>query len=347
MNSPLILQQLDFDAEHLIRVHPPVWKHPHKEAVYDRISREGSPVHGTLRYTRWMLSPLSGPLESSACNVRCRPGFYSYPQSDPGCWHVNFADPRLFAAYGSALMAQDEWQVLEHPVLGSLREALLHEGHPALTRENGASTPVTISNVPRVCAMDLTSTSSGASKSPWWGRLFRLSEKPGEGATNSGPLYGNAFGVANRERILQATTVLKPASSSNIIAMAAPTGSGRYSSRQILDILQTAFTGFSAAVKESERAGLMPQEVEIHTGWWGCGAFGGNRVLMAMLQVLAARMAQAGKVVFYVGEERNRFDFEEGMAFLEGLNGGAGREVSEIVRGIGGLGFSWGKSDGN
>ncbi len=33
-------------------------------------------------------------------------------------WHVNFADRHLFVAYGSPLMAQDEIQCMEHPVLG-------------------------------------------------------------------------------------------------------------------------------------------------------------------------------------------------------------------------------------
>jgi hypothetical protein len=39
-------------------------------------------------------------------------------------WHVNFADPQLFVAYGSQLLAQDELQAAEHPLLGSIREAL-------------------------------------------------------------------------------------------------------------------------------------------------------------------------------------------------------------------------------
>jgi len=36
-------------------------------------------------------------------------------------WYVNFADPRLFTAYGSGLFAQDEIQAAEHPILGHLR----------------------------------------------------------------------------------------------------------------------------------------------------------------------------------------------------------------------------------
>ncbi len=40
----------------------------------------------------------------------------------------------------------------------------------------------------------------------------------------------------------------------------------------------------------------------IHTGFWGCGAFGGNRVLMTTLQILAAEMAGLERVVFHTGD---------------------------------------------
>jgi Poly (ADP-ribose) glycohydrolase (PARG) len=42
--------------------------------------------------------------------------------------------------------------------------------------------------------------------------------------------------------------------------------------------------------------------VAVHTGYWGCGAFGGNRVLMALLQVLAAGSAGLDQLVFHVGD---------------------------------------------
>ena len=57
-----------------------------------------------------------------------RPGYFDYTpaldRADAVEWHVNFADPHLFVAYGSRLFAQDEMQVAEHPALGSLKEAL-------------------------------------------------------------------------------------------------------------------------------------------------------------------------------------------------------------------------------
>ena len=44
-------------------------------------------------------------------------------------------------------------------------------------------------------------------------------------------------------------------------------------------------------------------ETVIHTGWWGCGAFGGNQELMALLQLLAAEWAGVDEVVFHTGTD--------------------------------------------
>src|SRR2546427_2700180 len=66
-------------------------------------------------------------------------------------WYVNFADPHLFVAYGSALFAQDEMQVAEHPALGALKEALDAQGHDAVTVENGRLTPVLVMGAERRC----------------------------------------------------------------------------------------------------------------------------------------------------------------------------------------------------
>lgn len=39
-------------------------------------------------------------------------------------WHINFADFHLFGFYEGGLFAQDEMQVAEHPILGSIRDYL-------------------------------------------------------------------------------------------------------------------------------------------------------------------------------------------------------------------------------
>lgn len=343
---PVIQQQLDFDLAQLASDYPPVWRHPHKQAIHDRIRREGSPLAGTLRYTRWHMSPLPHELQLHSCNVQAEPGFFTYAESNPGVWHMNFADPRLFAAYGSPLMAQDEWQVLEHPVLASLREALIHAEHPALTRQDGISTPVLISNVPRQCSIDLAggAVCPNAPSTSWWRRLLNATRTP----TMPCPLYGNAFASAPREDVVRATSVLNPAVASNIIALAAPTGTGAYTKKQITDILQTTFSGFSAALLESARHGIAAAQVSIHTGWWGCGAFGGNRILMALLQILAAKMAGVGRLVLHIGSKGDLCHFTDALSFLDLVTAqGATSDIPAIISEIEALKFHWGQSDGN
>ncbi|WP_395739623.1 hypothetical protein [Prosthecobacter sp.] len=336
--TPLLQQQLDFDLARLTIDFPPVWRHPHKQAIHDRVRREGGPLTGTLRYTRWQMAPLPQEMNLHACEVRAEAGFFTYTESNPGIWHMNFADPRLFAAYGSPLMAQDEWQVLEHPALASLREAMLRHEPPALTRENGISTPVLIVNAPRQCCIDLSGSATSAR--PWWSR-FLSSATPQ-------PLYGNAFASATQDAVLHATTVLNPPIPSHIIALAAPTGTGVYTPRQITDILQTAFSGFSAAVIESARHGVPSAQITIHTGWWGCGAFGGNRTLMALLQTLAAKMAAVGRLVFHIGGERERCHFTDALSFLDLVTAqGTTSGIPAIISEIEALNFHWGQSDGN
>ncbi|MFA6168681.1 MAG: hypothetical protein WC700_18810 [Gemmatimonadaceae bacterium] len=41
---------------------------------------------------------------------------------------MNFADPRLFTAYGSELFAQDEMQVAEHLAFGAVRGRCMRAG---------------------------------------------------------------------------------------------------------------------------------------------------------------------------------------------------------------------------
>ena len=346
MTSPVLQQQIDFDLAQLASDYPPVWRHPHKQAIHDLVRRECGQLTGVMRYTRWQMSPLPHELQLHACDVQAEPGFFTYTESNPGIWHMNFADPRVFAAYGSHLMAQDEWQVLEHPSLASLREALLYAEHPALTRQGGVSTPVLISNVPRQCAIDLSggATSETTPLSSWWRSLFKATQS----SVTSGSLYGNAFAAASSTDVLRATKVLNPPTPSHIIALAAPTGTGAYSTRQITDILQTAFSGFSAAVLESARHGVAAAHVSIHTGWWGCGAFGGNRVLMALLQILAAKMAGVGRIVFHIGSESDRYHFNDALSFLDLVTAQAAtNDVPAIVVEIEALRFHWGQSDGN
>ena len=103
-----------------------------------------------------------------------------------------------------------------------------------------------------------------------------------------------------------------------------------------MDALTTAFTGFVAAGFE------VGNGVRIHGGFWGCGAFGGNRVLMIAVQILAARLAGVG-IVFHHGEHSGEEACEESIALAETWKGTTAETVDRLVA----EGFEWGTSDGN
>jgi len=235
---------------------------------------------------------------------------------------VNFADPELFVAYGSRLFAQDEMQAAEHPVLGALKEALNAAGARARTEERGQPTPILIAGAERRC---------------------RVATDPNQAEGRPRGLYGNAFGTAPAESVRRATTRIEPPTVTNLIAIAAPSGGrGLYSAEEIERILTTAFTGFRAAVAES---GSSP--VVVHTGFWGCGAFGGNRVLMATLQVIASHLAGVKRLKFHSVGAAGLEAFDSAVCLIEQDLGVVDIGARALAHRIAAMGFEWGTSDGN
>lgn len=321
------IDRIDFEAARLIEEHPPRWHHPNKAAVFRVASLPEHPFAGLVRYARWPQAPVP-PAVSTPSRITVRPGYFDYVPSAADSvaeWHVNFADSELFVAYGSRLLAQDELQVAEHPILGSLREALLSAGKPAVTCEPwGGPTPVTVCGVQRRCVIDTA---------------------PDPAAGRPRGLYGNAFARASVAEVLAATRPVSPPTVSNILAIAAPSGgSGVYSLSDLQGILDTAYTGFRAVRRENEDlAGSGPRAI-LHTGFWGCGAFGGNRHLMTMLQLLAADLAQVD-LVFHAADAA-------GLALVPEAVGDYARtqaaspEVSRILDEFVSREFPWGESNG-
>ena len=335
MSSPANpIERLDFDIETLMAQHPPVWRHPNKQVVFDIATGHGESPPGRLSYSRWAVMSLPGSIEPVNAEelVDKRDGYFDYqPVLDPRNaieWHLNFADPHLFVAYGSSLFAQDEMQVTEHPVLGALCEALAGDGHSAVTVERGEPTPVLVMGAQRRC---------------------RVSTQPNPSEGRPYGLYGNAFSRASADAVARATTRIEPPTITNLIVMAAPPGGyGRYGIDEIELVLSTAFTNFRAAVFEAQRERGVGVPVAIHTGYWGCGAFGGNRVLMALLQVVAARMVGLDRLVFHTGDPNGRAPLEEALRLLrEDLGAELRLTTRELVARIEAIGFEWGVSDGN
>lgn len=327
-NEPQPIVRHAFDAAALCAAFPPRFTHPHKQLVHSLACPPNRPPRGTIVHSRWRAAPLPEVTPAAAPAHEMREDVFGYEPSPAGAveWYLNFADPHLFFAYGGSLLAQDEHQVLEHPALGSLCEHLRASADPRfrpVTWEDGAATPVLVRGVERRCAL-------ATDPDPLEGRPLGL--------------YGNRFARAPEDAVRRALTVLDPPTISNILAMAAPPGgSGPYEEHEIRGILVTAYTGFRAARLESDAARLV-----VHTGHWGTGAFGGNKVLMTMLQLLAARLAGVDGLVYHTFDSTGSAAFAEGEQRLRAVApGGAERGVDELVRAIRGMAFVWGVSDGN
>jgi Poly (ADP-ribose) glycohydrolase (PARG), Macro domain fold len=325
--SPEPIQRRAFDAQWLMDVYPPRWHHRNKQAVFDMSCPPGSRHAGEIDYTRWGATPLPEQVDAAAALELLidRPGFYDYVPAVEGAveWHVNFADPNLFTAYGSALFAQDEMQVTEHPALGALREALVAAGLPVRTVEAGDPTPVLVRGVERRCT---------------------IATKPDADAGRPFGLYGNEFSRADADVVRQATGKIDPPTTTNLIAIAAPLpSSGRYTAEQIEYALVTATTAFRAAVSES--GGARP--VVVHSGFWGCGAFGGNRALMTTLQVLAVELACMNRIVLHTGDPSGAAPVEGSRQVLAELGEDGPTSVTELIDHLFASGFLWGESDGN
>jgi hypothetical protein len=135
---------------------------------------------------------------------------------------------------------------------------------------------------------------------------------------------------------------------SNVIAIAAPyPGRGAYDARTIEAILLTAYTGFAAAARESELIGGADAQVAIHTGYWGCGAFAGNRTVMAVLQILAAGTAGVDRVVFHTGQLGGEPPVLEATEIEAELIPGDSIEPLALISAMAARRFRWGISDGN
>jgi hypothetical protein len=211
--------------------------------------------------------------------------------------------------------------VAEHPALGCLREAMLSGQYPGLvarTMDGDAPTPVLVQGAPRWCAIDLDPP---------------LAFPHG--------IYGRRFHRATPEALREAVGVIDPPTLTNLIAIAAlPGGVGSYSQREIDVTLGTAFTGFRAARLEAAGG------IAVHTGHWGTGAFGGDRVMMALLQVIAARLAAIDELVYHTVDAAGSEPLREALR-LEARVAPAGAGVGAVVEAVAGLGLRWGTSDGN
>jgi hypothetical protein len=321
-----------FDTQNLVDTYPPKLRNANKKIVHQIACPPNSVHSGRLVCSRWQARALTQTSLSSIDltkieEQKCYFEYNSLEQTDRQVeWYLNFAHADLFCAYGDRLFAQDEMQVAEHPALASLREALLSLNIEPFTVKNGEPTPILIRGVERRCA---------------------IATNPDLAQQRPVGLYGNNFGKATAEAIELATKALNPPTVTNIIAMEAPSGGYNFYEYDIIEyILTTAVTGFSAAKIESQLE-IEDPIVTIHTGFWGCGAYGGNRILMALLQLLATEIAQIDRLIFHTTDDLGSQALAKAMKILDRDLAIEKSPIAEVLDKIYSMAFKWGVGDGN
>lgn len=113
-----------------------------------------------------------------------------------------------------------------------------------------------------------------------------------------------------------------------------------YTLHQIAALLATAYAGFRACVLQSNG-----KDVIIHTGHWGCGAHGGNKGLVAAIQILAAGMAGVSSLHYWYGfTHSDETALEHGMDVASLLSGTPTLRAVELLDSAG---YSWGIANEN
>lgn len=328
----------------LMAEYPPKFMNTHKKWIYDQNTQWTEPPSGELTISRWKALQIPFPEDfipasSGETLFEMASGFFEYRvfEGSETTWYLNFADRNLFGYYQGALFAQDEMQVMEHPILGSARSWLeeksleTQEYHPNTQDASGSPTPYLFQNIER--------------------RFSIATDKNSEAGRPNG-LYGNRFMGASEKAIENATTILRPPTSSNIIAISAISPRrGKYTRAQISKLFSTVYTGFMAARIESNRSPFIattkPPRVIIHTGNWGCGAFGGKPTLIALIQLVAAYSAGIDLLVYH--PVSNEIQYDKAMKLFSSKLKGI-LKIKGVMAALFLLEsheFEWGTSDGN
>jgi hypothetical protein len=232
---------------------------------------------------------------------------------------LNFSDPNgLFFFCFTDLFAQDEIQAMEFPLsMHLVKYAAAHNPH-IINFDRQKIEVALLKNIPRF------------------------------GEINLEGIYGNAFEKTSREQVLRQTTRIKAPSRHNLLALAAyqasPNEQGKpYKAKSIKMLFAMAYTGFLAAKQE---AAILP--VVINTGNWGCGAFGNDPLLIAIIQILAAQLAGVEKLNYFTPGPKQQNLIADAQEWIRQNLAESQSDVKTIIGIIAdSQAFKVGKSDGN
>ncbi len=264
-----------FTKSYSLTVNPSQYAHrisnPNKLFVYNRLT-QGRSVGNQVTASKWSVnsqpvetSPLFNPKKTPMVVV---PGTFRYDASTANTvhWTANFADSNLFGFCEGPLLAQDEQQVAEHPALAHIKAALTPEQR-TLHRFEAAL----FQNVPRLGALDTTT--------------------PLAGRVPPQTLYGNVFAGASQLEIQSRLTQFNNPVGSNIFAIEAPKVplalKDQPYQRKDLETLFFTFKNFLLAMKET----CPGAKNVVHTGNWGCGAWGNDPKTVYLMTLAATRSA--------------------------------------------------------
>lgn len=319
-----ILGKTTVGFQELIENYPPKYESERKKQAFSNALRFHRGDIGEVSICRIIPDRTTikcTSLEKKPLKLTVDEEFYDYTKTkaDSDIWFVNFADPVLFVAYDSDMFAQDEIQTLEMPLLASCCLYLDEKKYKGLvTRTNieGVPTPYLFRNI------------------PYW---ISVNTKPLLKDGSSGNIYGNAFMYADDEEIEAGISTFEEDVRCNILAMAAPEGGvGRYEREELRELLYTLLCSFSAVRKQSKVKAV------IHSGNWGCGAFGGNKELMYLAQMYAASVCGIDELVLHAPNEEILERAKRMFSLLPDEACFSGIEVSLYVRD-----YEWGSGDGN
>lgn len=318
------------DSESLLKEYPISFLDDRKQKIYDQaFNCLRDKARGEILINRVCFDEktVEDGLVYSPTNIIAVDTFFEYAKDinteDRKVWWMNFADPELFGFYDSSLFAQDEIQVFEHPLLANIRSFLSSKEERdfeprtvVYTGKKNKATPYLIENVPL---------------------LFNVNTTPVLNDGFVGYIYGNRFSFATEEEIEAGIKICYEDIKNNILAIAAPRGSGLYKKFHIEQTLETLLCSFAAAKSFSKTAKCI-----IHGGNWGCGAFGGNQEFMYLAQVLAASIVEIDELVLH-GVDRKVL--ERALSMFEELK--TTSNYDSVVNKILDIGYMWGMSDGN
>ncbi|KAJ3411612.1 hypothetical protein HDV05_001981 [Chytridiales sp. JEL 0842] len=368
-DDKLRLAEVSFDPVELARRYPIRWGSKKKEQIFKGRCSLAKPHvlyadRDPIQVVRLRARCLPAVLEAADHwpKVTFVPKVYNVDSSmndltrNEVTWCVNYAEQQLLDYYEDDFLNSNEIVAMEHPILGSLRQALADASQTGVFSKSGlgiTSKPGFLLDRPEFyLPMD-----KGRNKL----RFLELLPMPVDPAGNPAPflimnipkvceimpkgiyqgqkydVYGDQFKNAEPDLIRQIATPLQPGlRKSNLICMNAPhqwanhlrPKQGAYKLHEIRHVFRTAYTSFYGAMKRSPNNA----SVVIHTGDWGCGKFGGSRTVMCFLQIAAARAVGVERIYYHSNRDREKLD--QALALLQKVWPSGKIEVEALLKAL-------------